>query len=71
MKKVSTSQGYRLTVEGKRGDAAVYLYFPDTPQTPGCVARTVRLHSLLAYTGPEINLDFDATGAVIGIEILD
>jgi len=71
MEEVSTSQGYRLTASGERGDAAAYVYLPRHPRTSGCVMKTVRLRSVLEYAGADINLDFDATGAVIGIEILD
>lgn len=35
------------------------------------MSRTVRLHDLLgAYEGPEVNLDFDQEGVLVGIEIL-
>lgn len=71
MQEVSTTQGYRLKVYGEPGETAAYLRLPRHPQTPGCVAKTLRLHSVVEYAGAEINIDFDATGAVIGIEILD
>ncbi len=66
-----TKQGYRLVTNGARGQGAAYLSLPKHPRTQGCVSRTVSLRDMLPNSGPEINLDLDATGAVIGIEILD
>jgi len=69
--KFSNDLGFRLRTERNAGLTAAYLYLPNHPATAGCVARTVRLDSLLDDTeGPEIILDIDASGTVIGIEIL-
>ena len=49
-----------------------YLYLPDHPGrgTSGVVVKQVRLSSLLKYTGPDLNLDFDEYGQLIGLEVL-
>jgi hypothetical protein len=50
-----------------------YIRLPAHPRTDasGVVARTIRLHDLVGpYDGPELNLDFDHEGVLIGIEIL-
>jgi Protein of unknown function (DUF2283) len=49
-----------------------YLSLPDHPGkgTPGVVSKTVRLASLLPYKGPDLYLDFDAQGRLIGVEVL-
>ncbi len=50
-----------------------YVELPGHPGTNavGCVARTVGLDEYVeGYNGPQINLDFDARGELIGIEIL-
>jgi hypothetical protein len=55
------------------GDALVaYLRLPDHPGpgVTGAATRTKRLRNLLKYEGPDIHLDFDADGRLIGIEIL-
>jgi len=48
-----------------------YLTLPAHPGkgTPGCVAKSVRLSSVIKdYQGPDANLDFDANGVLIRIE---
>jgi uncharacterized protein YuzE len=67
---ITVDEGYRLTAERISGTTAAYLYLPNHPASAGCVARTVRLDSVLNYKGSDIMIDLDATGAVIGIEIL-
>jgi uncharacterized protein YuzE len=68
---ISNDLGFRLTAERNGRTTAAYLYLPNHPASAGCVARTVRLDSVLDNKGrPEIMLDLDAFGAVIGIEIL-
>lgn len=49
-----------------------YLSLPGHPGkgSPGCVKKTVRLASLLPYKGPDLYLDFDAQGHLIGVEVL-
>jgi hypothetical protein len=36
----------------------------------GAAVRTQRLSDLLKYEGPDVNLDLDAAGRLIGIEIV-
>lgn len=55
-------------------EITAYLTLPQHPGrgTYGCVKKTIRLYDLIAdYKGPDIFLDFDAEGVLIGIEILD
>ncbi|CAN5341466.1 hypothetical protein BH10PSE3_BH10PSE3_15660 [soil metagenome] len=63
----------RLKVEAT--DKTVgYLYLSrhPGPGTPGCVARTLRLHDLVPdYRGADIHIDLDASGEAIGIEVLE
>lgn len=40
------------------------------PGAAGVVHRSVRLRTLLAYVGPEVVLDLDADGRLIGVEVL-
>lgn len=50
-----------------------YLTLPDHPGRGvyGCVDRTVELRDIIGdYKGPDVNLDFDKEGVLIGIEIL-
>jgi hypothetical protein len=49
-----------------------YLRLPGHPGTrPGVVKKTVNLRSVLGdYSGPDLNLDFDADNVLIGVEIL-
>jgi hypothetical protein len=49
-----------------------YLYLPDHlgRGTSGVVVKQVRLSSLLKYTGPDLNFDFDEHGQLIGVEVL-
>lgn len=52
---------------------ASYLTLPHHPGrgTTGCVTNTIPLDQLIdGYEGPDINLDFDAKGRLIGIEVL-
>ena len=71
MTDISTNEGFRLTVERISQTTAAYLYLPNHSASAGCVAGTVRLDTLLRdHKGPDIALDLDASGAVIGIEIL-
>jgi len=60
-----------LSVSASDQDVA-YLYLPDHPGpgTPGAVAKQVRLSDLLMYNGPDLYLDLDEHGHLIGIEIL-
>jgi uncharacterized protein YuzE len=49
-----------------------YLTLPKHPGkgTPGAVRKQTRLLDLVKYVGPDIFLDFDMDGNLIGIEIL-
>ncbi len=60
-----------LNISNDDEDVA-YLILPDHPGqgTSGVVAKQTSLRSLLEYVGPEIYLDFDEVGRLIGIEIL-
>jgi len=53
-------------------DDVAYLTLPDHPGsgTPGVVARQVRLRDLMEFSGPDVHLDFDRNGTLIGIELL-
>ncbi len=49
-----------------------YLYLPNHPKqiVPGIVKKQVRMADLIeGYKGPDIYLDFDASGTIIGLEI--
>lgn len=51
-----------------------YLYLSNHPGpgSVGCVKGTVRLSALIPnYVGPEIHLDLEEAGAIIGIEVLE
>ncbi len=61
-----------LALSGK-GDADVaYVSLPGHPgSAPGVVKRSIQLRELMPhYVGPDLILDFDAVGILIGIEIL-
>ena len=49
-----------------------YLYLSKHPGTDGCVKGMIRVSTLIPnYAGPEIHLDLDESGEVIGIEVLE
>lgn len=49
-----------------------YLYLSKHPGTDRCVKGMIRVSGLIPnYVGPEIRLDLDASGEVIGIEVLE
>lgn len=50
----------------------VYLALPDYPQeiVPGLVKKSVSLDDIYDYDGPRIQLDFDAEGRLVGIEVV-
>jgi hypothetical protein len=53
-------------------DSVAYVYLPEHPG-PGkrsVVAKQVRLSSLLTYKGPDIVMDLDNDGRLIGIEVI-
>ena len=62
----------KISLAVSAGDQDVaYVYLPGHPGpgVPG-VAKQVRLSSLLKYKGPDLHLDFDADGHLIGVEVL-
>lgn len=62
-----------MTLEISDDDEDVaYLMLPDHPgDQHGVVKKTINLRSAIgAYSGPDINLDFDSDNVLIGIEIL-
>ena len=53
-------------------DEVAYLFLPNHPKqvVPGIVKKQTRLSDLIdGYKGPDIYLDFDEEGKMIGIEI--
>ena len=62
----------RLEISGDDPDVA-YLYFPNHPGEGGeaIVQKQIQLSDVITnYKGPELYLDIDNTGKVIGLEIL-
>lgn len=61
----------RLTVSPDDSDVG-YVALPGHPGpgVPGAVKRTVRLRTLLDYVGPDVNLDLDSEGKLIGVEFV-
>jgi hypothetical protein len=62
----------KLKVSGKGDSDVGYVSLPGHPgSAPGVVKRSVQLRELMPdYVGPDLVLDFDAAGVLIGIEIL-
>ncbi len=62
---------FKFTVSPDDPEVA-YLSLPGHPGkgTNGAVARQVRIADIVLCTGPDIYLDLDSLGRVIGIEIL-
>lgn len=61
-----------VTLSGRNHEIA-YIALPGHPAEPQgrVVARMVRLDQVIeGYEGPMVNLDFDAAGVLIGIEVL-
>ena len=59
----------RVRLVGRDARTA-YVSLPGHTHAPGVTSRTVRLASLLDYTGPMVHLDLDKHGRLIGIEVL-
>jgi hypothetical protein len=62
----------KISLALSAGDQEVgYVYLPGHPG-PGAsgVAKQVRLSTLLEYKGPDLFLDFDGDGQLVGVEIL-
>ncbi len=55
-----------------RKSETVYLALPDHPgkTVPGVVQKSVSLDDFVAYDGPQVQLDFDEKGRLIGIEVI-
>lgn len=68
---MSDHKGWKLSV-GDDGDVA-YLYLPAHPriEAHGVITKQVRLADILHYSGPDIYLDLDKDGKLLGIEIVD
>mgnify|MGYP000072151894 CR=1 FL=1 len=48
-----------------------YLRLPTTPEGGWKASKCVRLFNLIGkYEGPDVNLDFDEDGVLVGIEIV-
>ena len=66
---------FELIVDDSDGeDDVAYLMLPDHPRVDkeGVVNRTESLRDFVKdYRGPDIYLDFDKEGRLIGIELLD
>ena len=62
-----------IRVKMTRSKKTAYIALPGHPRglVCGCVAKTLRLGNIIKqYNGPDVNLDFDSAGKLIGIEIL-
>lgn len=59
----------RVQFEGEDAHTA-YVALPGHRHEPGIVSKTVILGELIDYKGPQIHLDLDKDGTLIGIEIL-
>jgi hypothetical protein len=63
----------RITLSISEDDENVaYLALPDHPGrgAVGATAKQVRLRDLIEYAGPDLYLDLDKDGKLIGVEIL-
>jgi len=62
----------RVRLVGDNAHTA-YIALPGYPEevAPHVVSRTLNLYDLVnTYSGPQVNLDFNREGVLIGIEIL-
>ncbi|MAK65056.1 MAG: hypothetical protein CMF75_10020 [Maricaulis sp.] len=65
------SRSYRFHLSSM-SEGPAYLYLPAHPRgsIPGLVSRSIRLSTIIPdYKGDEVNLDFDAEGRLVGIEV--
>ena len=61
---------FELRVSEDDQDVA-YLRLPSHPGEPCKMSKSIRLAELMgSYTGPDVVLDFDQDGVLVGIEIL-
>jgi len=64
------SRTFTLTISSDDPTVA-YLELPTHPVGRVRVSRSVRLYDLIGrYAGPEVLLDFDAEGVLVGIEVV-
>jgi uncharacterized protein YuzE len=63
--------GFILKVSDDAADVA-YLRLPSHSEDESCkMSKSIRLHEILGvYQGPEVILDFDQRGVLVGIEVL-
>lgn len=61
---------FELIVSEPAGDVA-YLKLPSHPGSDVCkMSRTIRVRDVIgAYEGPDVVLDFDERGVLVGIEV--
>jgi uncharacterized protein YuzE len=66
-----TNKNMTLEISSDDEDVA-YLSLPNHPGrgSPGVVSKQVRLLELLQYVGPDVYLDIDESGRLIGFEII-
>jgi len=70
MNLVERSGKFSLKLSGGKHEDA-YLQLPTFPTGKLKTSRSIRLHDLIGkYEGPDINIDFDEQGILVGIEIL-
>ena len=63
----------KITTRINDDATTVYVSLPSHPKKPipGLVTKTISIDDFIPnYKGPQINLDFDHNGELIGIEIL-
>lgn len=63
----------KIRLERRRNDDVAYLYLPAHAGkgAPGSVAKHISLSSMIEnYRGPEVLLDFDKDGELVGLEFL-
>jgi hypothetical protein len=70
MKSIERSGRFLLKLANDKHEDA-YLQLPTFPVGKLTTSRSIRLHDLIGkYEGPDINIDFDEQGMLVGIEIL-
>lgn len=63
----------KIKLESNKDGDMAYLFLPKHPgkSISGITAKQISLHSIISdYHGPEIILDFDKSGEIIGMEFL-
>lgn len=65
------ASGFQLEISEDDGDVA-YLRLPSYPEEgPWKMSKSIRLREIMGdYKGPDVILDFDMRGVLVGIEIL-